>query len=77
MVLGSICGVAHGLTIVYLGQAFDPLAALDAIQAEGCQAFGGVPTMFVSILNPEAAVPTRSNIVPGTYKTLVRSSHVL
>jgi fatty-acyl-CoA synthase len=51
MVLGSICGVAHGLTIVYLGQAFDPLAALDAIQEEGCQAFGGVPTMFVSILN--------------------------
>jgi fatty-acyl-CoA synthase len=51
MVLGSICGVAHGITIVYLGEAFDPLAALDAIQAEHCQAFGGVPTMFVSILN--------------------------
>jgi fatty-acyl-CoA synthase len=51
MVLGSICGVVYGITIVYLGEAFDPLAALDTIQAERCQAFGGVPTMFVSILN--------------------------
>jgi fatty-acyl-CoA synthase len=51
MVLGSICGIAHGITIVYVGEAFDPVAALEAIQAERCQAFGGVPTMFVSILN--------------------------
>jgi fatty-acyl-CoA synthase len=51
MVLGSICGVAHGITMVYIGEAFDPLAALEAIQSERCQAFGGVPTMFVSILN--------------------------
>ena len=43
-----------GITMVYLGEAFDPLAALDAIQAERCDAFGGVPTMFVAILNHPA-----------------------
>jgi fatty-acyl-CoA synthase len=54
MVLGSIVGVLCGITIVYLGEAFDPVAALDAIQAERCDAFGGVPTMFVAILNHPA-----------------------
>jgi fatty-acyl-CoA synthase len=54
MVLGSIAGVVRGFTVVYLGEAFDPLAALDAIQTERCDAFGGVPTMFVAILNHPA-----------------------
>ena len=54
MVLGSIAGVLCGITIVYLGEAFDPVAALEAIQAERCDAFGGVPTMFVAILNHPA-----------------------
>jgi fatty-acyl-CoA synthase len=54
MVLGSIAGILCGATIVYLGEAFDPLAALEAIQAERCEAFGGVPTMFVAILTHPA-----------------------
>jgi fatty-acyl-CoA synthase len=54
MVLGSIAGILCGATIVYLGEAFDPLAALEAIQAERCDAFGGVPTMFVAILTHPA-----------------------
>jgi fatty-acyl-CoA synthase len=54
MVLGSIAGILRGTTLVYLGEAFDPLAALDAIQTERCEAFGGVPTMFVAILNHPA-----------------------
>ncbi len=54
MVLGSIAGILRGITLVYLGEAFDPLAALEAIQAERCEAFGGVPTMFVAILNHPA-----------------------
>ncbi len=54
MVLGSIAGILRGITLVYLGEAFDPLAALDAIQTERCEAFGGVPTMFVAILNHPA-----------------------
>ena len=51
MVCGSIAGVMTGATIVYLGEAFDPLAALEAVRAERCDALGGVPTMFVAILN--------------------------
>jgi fatty-acyl-CoA synthase len=54
MVLGSIAGILRGITLVYLGEAFDPLAALEAIQTERCEAFGGVPTMFVAILNHPA-----------------------
>ena len=51
MVLGSIAGVLRGITLVYLGEAFDPIAALEAVQDERCDALGGVPTMFVAILN--------------------------
>jgi fatty-acyl-CoA synthase len=51
MVLGSIAGILLGLTIVYLGEGFDPHAALEAVQGERCVALGGVPTMFVAILN--------------------------
>jgi len=54
MVLGSIAGILCGITLVYLGEAFDPVAALEAVQAERCDAFGGVPTMFVAILNHPA-----------------------
>jgi fatty-acyl-CoA synthase len=42
MVLGSIASVSVGATIVYLGQTFDPLATLEAVQAEKCDALGGV-----------------------------------
>jgi fatty-acyl-CoA synthase len=54
MVLGSLAGVLCGITIVYLGEAFDPVAALEAVQAERCHALGGVPTMFVAMLNHPA-----------------------
>jgi fatty-acyl-CoA synthase len=54
MVLGSITGIVLGMTIVYLGEAFDPLASLEAIQAERCSHFGGVPTMMIAVLNHPA-----------------------
>jgi fatty-acyl-CoA synthase len=54
MVLGSICGIALGVTIIYLGEAFDPLASLETIQAERCTWFGGVPTMLIAVLNHPA-----------------------
>ena len=54
MVLGSIAGVLKGITLVYLGEAFDPIAALEAVQDEHCDALGGVPTMFVAMLNHPA-----------------------
>ena len=51
MVVGSIMGVVLGVTAVYLGEAFDPLAALEAIQDERCTHFCGVPAMFIAMLN--------------------------
>ncbi len=56
MVLGSIASVLKGITVIYLGEAFDPIAALEAVRDERCDALGGVPTMFVAMLNhPEFA----------------------
>ena len=54
MVLSSICGIALGGTVIYLGEAFDPLAALETIQEEKCNWFGGVPTMLIAVLNHPA-----------------------
>ena len=53
MVVGSITGIAVGVTIIYLGEAFDPIASLETIQSERCSHFCGVPTMFIAILNNE------------------------
>ena len=54
MVCGSIAGITLGLTIIYLGESFDPVASLETIQAERCTHFGGVPTMLIAILNHPA-----------------------
>jgi fatty-acyl-CoA synthase len=54
MVMGNLACVAHGATMVYPSEAFDPLAVLEAIQAERCNALYGVPTMFIAVLgHPE------------------------
>lgn len=51
MVLGNLAALTSGAAMVYPGEAYDPKAALEAIQAEGCTALYGVPTMFITILN--------------------------
>ena len=48
---GALMASMRGATVIYPGEAFDPLAVLEALQAEKCTAFGGVPTMFVALLN--------------------------
>jgi fatty-acyl-CoA synthase len=45
--------VSHGAAMVYPAEAFDPLATLQAIEAERCTAVHGVPTMFIAELNHE------------------------
>jgi len=47
----ALLALVRGATVIYPGEAFDPLAVLEALQAEKCTAFGGVPTMFVALLN--------------------------
>ncbi|HMZ01111.1 MAG TPA: AMP-binding protein, partial [Burkholderiaceae bacterium] len=51
MVLGNLACVTHGSTIVYPSEAFDPLAVLQAVQAERCTGLHGVPTMFIAELD--------------------------
>jgi fatty-acyl-CoA synthase len=50
MVMGNLGCVSHGATMVYPGEAFEPLAVLQAIAEEKCVALYGVPTMFIATL---------------------------
>jgi fatty-acyl-CoA synthase len=54
MVLGNLACVTHGAAMVYPSEGFDPLATLQAVEAERCTALYGVPTMFIAELgHPE------------------------
>ncbi|MGA8758325.1 MAG: AMP-binding protein [Stellaceae bacterium] len=48
MVLGNLACLTHGSAMVYPGEGFDPLATLEAVEAERCTALHGVPTMFIA-----------------------------
>jgi fatty-acyl-CoA synthase len=50
MVLGNLACTTHGACMVVPGEAFDPVAALEAVQEEHCTALYGVPTMFIAEL---------------------------
>jgi fatty-acyl-CoA synthase len=51
MVMGTLCCVAHGATMVLPAEVFDPQSTLAAVASEQCTALHGVPTMFLSELN--------------------------
>jgi len=54
MVIGNLACITHGATMVYPAEGFDPLATLQAVEAEHCTALYGVPTMFIAQLgHPE------------------------
>ena len=54
MVIGNLGCLTHAATIVYPSEAFEPVSALEAVDAEGCVALFGVPTMFIAMLgHPE------------------------
>lgn len=53
MVMGSLGCVSVGAAMVFPGEAFEPLATLETVQAERCTALYGVPTMFVAMLEHE------------------------
>ena len=50
MVLGTLCCVAHGATMVFASAGFDAAAAVDVVEKERCTMFHGVPTMFIAAL---------------------------
>ncbi len=49
-VLGTMCAVIRGATMVFPNECFLPEATLDAIESERCTAVYGVPTMFIAQL---------------------------
>lgn len=49
-VLGTLCCVALGSTMVFPAETFDAGATLAAIESERCTAIYGVPTMFIAML---------------------------
>jgi len=51
MVLAVLASVSTGATMVFPGEAFDPVATLAAVAEERCTALHGVPTMFIAELN--------------------------
>jgi len=51
MVIGNLGCLTHGAAMVYPSEGFDPLATLEAIEAERCTALYGVPTMFIAQLD--------------------------
>jgi len=54
MVMGNLACVAHGATMCFPAEGFDPASTLAAVAAERCTALYGVPTMFVAMLeHPE------------------------
>ena len=50
MVMGNLACLVHGATMVYPSAGFEPLAVLEAIEAERCTGLHGVPTMFIAEL---------------------------
>ncbi len=51
MVLGNLACTTHGSCMVIPGEAYDPLAVMETVQAERCTALYGVPTMFIGELD--------------------------
>jgi fatty-acyl-CoA synthase len=51
MVLGNLACITHGAAMIYPGEAFEPLAVLETVEAEHCTALHGVPTMFIAMLD--------------------------
>ena len=51
MVLAVLACVARGSKMVFPGEGFEPRATLAAVEAEGCTALHGVPTMFIAELD--------------------------
>ncbi|HZZ30559.1 MAG TPA: AMP-binding protein, partial [Phenylobacterium sp.] len=50
MVMGNLGCITHAATMVYPAEGFDPLATLEAVEAEACAGLYGVPTMFIAML---------------------------
>jgi len=53
MVMGNLSATSHGACMVIPAPSFDPVATLEAVQAERCTSLYGVPTMFIAELSAD------------------------
>lgn len=53
-VMGVLCSVVHGATMIVPAESFQPRATLDAIEQERATAIYGVPTMFIAQLQDDS-----------------------
>src|SRR5207253_1660454 len=51
MVLGNLACTSHGACMVVPGEAYEPEAVMESVQAERCTSLYGVPTMFIGELD--------------------------
>jgi fatty-acyl-CoA synthase len=51
MVLGNLACTSHGSCMVVPGESYEPLSAMETVQAERCTSLYGVPTMFIGELD--------------------------
>jgi fatty-acyl-CoA synthase len=51
LVIGNLACVTSGACVVVPAEAFEPLATLEALEAERCTSLYGVPTMFIAALD--------------------------
>ena len=66
MVMGNLACLTHGATMVYPGEGFDPLLALQTVANEKCTTLYGVPTMFIAMLDhPDFATYDLSSLRTG------------
>ena len=66
MVMGNLAATSHGAAMVIPAPTFDPVATLEAVQAERCTSLYGVPTMFIAELSvPEFADYDLSSLRTG------------
>ena len=66
MVLGALCCVASGATMVFPGESFDAAQTIAAIARHRCTALHGVPTMFIAMLaHPSLAQSDVSTLRTG------------
>lgn len=87
MVMSTLACVAHGATMVFPSEGFDPLAVLETVAGEKCTALHGVPTMFIAEMeHPEFKgfdlTSLRAGIMAGSpcpievMKRVVDSMHI-
>jgi fatty-acyl-CoA synthase len=69
MVLANLLCLAVGACLVVPEEYFDPLATMGAIEAEGCTALYGVPTMFLAQREP----PRRGDFDLTSLRTGIRA----